>query len=264
MQRVKPDLARSGQPAFLDRMLRLTSAPVFVALLLLQTAQTSLASYQAKHVDLTLTVAPKRDVISIDSYANFLRDWFQAGLDLRAMKIPASDKLFLMQGMLTGAMTDSYLVDQFYFPPKQTGFPELRRCNTLPEDSHACDIFYEYIVTMPDAKYWPSTHESIKKYETIAVLRRREFPVPATPRDVRADRIAGDTVDLHWQMLAKGEMKYDVEVTVVEGGKPPVTRVEWAQPGARVFRIGGAASGTARLRACNDKGCSDWSAKVEF
>lgn len=240
-----------------------SSASVLAALLLMQSAQTALAAYQARHIDLTLTAAPQRDQFSIDSYAAYLRDWFQAGLDLRALDVRPDEKLFLMQGMLTGALTNSYLVDQFYFPPRKSKFPELRRCNSLPEDSHACDINYDYLITFADKKYWPATHESVKAYTTIAVLRRRDFPVPATPANLQAIPVAPKVVELRWRMPTKGEMHYDVELSMLRPDGRSVTSTEWVQPGARSYRVVGT-SGSARIRACNTKGCSDWSAATKL
>lgn len=236
------------------------------ALFVLQFSQTALATYQARHYDFSLTIAAKRDRMSTDSYATYLVDWFQAGIDLRAIGVKPTDKLYLMQGMLTGAMTEGYLVDQFYFPPTQTQFPELRSCKTLPWDSHACDIYYDYVITFADKKYWPETHESIKEYKTIAVLRRKNYPIPPVPVDLKAVRIAAGTFDFHWDATAKGETRYDLEVSTRDAKGATLTRTEWVQPVGRRHRIDmeSIVSGSARIRACNDKGCSDWTEANRF
>jgi hypothetical protein len=106
---------------------RLLVAPVLVGLVALQIVQSGFATYEGKHVDITLTVAPMRDHFSVDSYSEYLLSWYQAGRELSSV-VTKDDRLFLFPAMMTGALTKGYLVDQFYFPPRVSKFWDLRQC----------------------------------------------------------------------------------------------------------------------------------------
>jgi hypothetical protein len=162
---------------------RLLTVPVLVGLLALQIVQSGFATYEGKHVDITLTVAPWRDHFSVDSYAGFLVSWYQAGHDLAAV-VTKDDRLFLGPAMMTGALTEGYLVDQFYFPPRESKYWDLRQCK--PELSDHCAILFDYYITLVDRQTSPPSHELWKKYPTIAVFKRKDFPIPDTPRNLTA------------------------------------------------------------------------------
>jgi hypothetical protein len=235
---------------------RLLSAPVVGGLVALQIVQSGFATYEGKYIDITLTVAPLRDQFSVDSYASFLTFWYQAGRDL-SPHVTKNDRLFLMGPMMTGALTDGYLVDQFYFPPKESKYWDLRQCVPQPPDQFNCAILYDYYVALVDRQTWPPSHEMWKEYPTIAVLRRKDFPAPDTPRGLNGERIAADVVDLKWQPVL-GEFYSEIEA--IDSGERKLTKVP---PGYRQFRLEKVSSSlSARMRACNDKGCSSWSEPV--
>jgi hypothetical protein len=235
---------------------RLFAAPA-VGVLLLQVAQTGLAGFQAKNIDVALTVSPLKDRFSIDSYAQFLKSWLQAGLDLDAVVKP-EHRLFLVQGMATGAFTGGYRVDQFYFRPNRSRFDDLRTCVPQPHNQSNCAILYDYYVTFPDKNYWPASHEAWNLYSTISVLKRKSLPVPGIPTDLRATRISGDTIDVSWTP-ALGNFHSDIEVQQATG-----SNIVEVPPDYRIFRVSGVSGENirVRIRACNDKGCSDWSGPV--
>jgi hypothetical protein len=233
---------------------RVFSAPVVIGLLVLQIVQSGFATYEGKNVDITLTVAPMRDQFSVDSYADFLVSWYQAGLDLSSV-VTSSDRLFLMQAMMAGALTKGYAVDQFYFPPRASKFWDLRQCVPQLPDQSNCAILYDYYITLVDRQTWPPSHELWKEYpQRIAVLKRKDFPLPNTPSELTGARIAADTVELKWRPLV-GEFYSEIETTDAAGQK--VTKVP---PGYRVFRLEKTSGNVSiRMRACNNKGCSNWS-----
>jgi len=234
---------------------RLLATPVLVGLLGTQIVQSGFATYEGKHIDITLTVAPWRDLFSIDSYANFLWSWYQAGRDLSSV-VTEKDRLFL-EAMMTGALTKGYLIDQFYFPSKQSAYLDLRECKPQLHDRFNCAILYDYYVTLVDRERWPQSHEVWKEYPTIAVLKRKNFPVPDTPTGLTGSRLALDTAELNWRPVV-GDFYSEIEATDAAGQK--VTRVP---PGYAMFRLKNVSGGiSARMRACNDKGCSNWSAPV--
>ena len=249
--------ADRNAPAIQKVIARMFAMPVVVALLLLQFTQTTLATYYGKVIDITLTISPLKDQFSIDSYASYIASWMQAGLDLAPVVRP-QDRLFLLQGMATGAFTKGYLVDQFYFPPNRSKFEDLRNCVSQAHNQNNCNILYDYYLTFAKNLNWPPTHEVWKEYQTIAVLKRKSFPVPAVPTDVKGVRISADSVDLHW-MPSVGEFKSEIEVQQGEAKK-----IANVPPDYRVFRLAqlGHGDATIRIRSCNDKGCSDWSAPV--
>jgi hypothetical protein len=236
---------------------RVFSAPVVIGLLVLQIVQSGFATYEGKNVDIALTIAPMRDQFSVDSYADFLVSWYQAGLDLSSV-VTSSDRLFLMQAMMAGALTKGYAVDQFYFPPRASKFWDLRQCVPQLPDQFNCAILYDYYITLVDRQTWPRSHELWKEYpQRIAVLKRKDFPVPNTPSELTGARIAADTVDLNWQPVI-GEFYSEIEATDAAGKK--ITKVP---PGYRVFRLEKMSGNvSARMRACNTKGCSNWSEPV--
>jgi hypothetical protein len=232
---------------------RLLATPVLIGLLASQIVQSAFATYEGKHVDITLTVAPWRDQLSVDSYAEYLASWYQAGHDLSTV-VTKDDRLFLF-AMMTGALTKGYLVDQFYFPPRASKYWDLRQCLSKPPNQFNCDILYDYYVVLPDRKYWPPSHELWKEYpQRIAILKRKDFPVPDVPTELSGVRVAADIVELKWQPVV-GEFYSEIEAKDAAGQK--VTKVP---PGYREFRLEELSGNvSARMRACNNKGCSNWS-----
>jgi hypothetical protein len=235
---------------------RLLTTPVLIGLVTLQIVQSSFATYEGKHIDITLTVAPMRDHFSVDSYAEFLTAWRQGGHDLSSV-ITKDDRLFLGPAMMTGALTQGYLVDQFYFPPRVSSYWDLRECVPQLPDQFNCAILYDYFIPLGDRQSWPPSHELWKEYpQRLAVLKRKNFPVPNTPSELSGARMAANTVDLTWRPVV-GEFYSEIEIKDASGER--VTKVP---PGYRRFRIEVSGSVSARIRACNDKGCSNWSSPV--
>jgi hypothetical protein len=245
------DLTSAALPRVAARLL---TTPVLIGLLASQIVQSGFATYEGKHIDITLTVAPLRDQFTVDSYAEYLASWYQAGHDLSSV-VTKDDKMFLMQAMMAGAFTKGYLVDQFYFPPQASKFSDLRQCVSQPFDQLNCAILYDYYIAVDDRQTWPTSHELWKHYpQRLAVLKRKDFPIPNTPTDVTGARIASDIVELKWQP-AVGEFYSEIEMNDASGQR--ITRVP---PGYREFRFGVSGKVSARMRACNNKGCSNWSA----
>jgi hypothetical protein len=121
-----------------------------------------------------------------------------------------------------------------------------------------CEILYDYYVTFVDRKYWPPSHDLWKKYETLAVLKRKDFSIPETPSEFSGMRVAADVVDLKWKPVV-GEFYSEIEATDVAGQK-----FAKVPPGYGVVRLDKVSGNVrARLRACNDKGCSNWSELVD-
>jgi hypothetical protein len=238
---------------------RLLTTPVLIGLLALQIVQSGFATYEGKNIDITLTVAPMRDDFSVDSYATFLDSWRQAGQDLSPM-VTKDDRLFLGPAMMTGALTDGYLVDQFYFPPRVSSYWDLRQCVPQLPDQFNCAILYDYYIALDDPKAWPTSHELWKRYpQRLAVLKRKDFPVPNAPSGLTGTRIAAGAVELSWQPVL-GEFYSEVETTDALGRK--ITKVP---PGYREFRLEPLSGDvSARIRACNNKGCSSWSDPVRM
>jgi hypothetical protein len=262
---VSGDIIRQAMPNMLAALdggtlsgiaARLLATPVLIGLLSLQIVQSGFATYEGKHIDITLTVAPMRDQFSVDSYAEFLDSWRRAGQDL-SPAVTKDDRLFLGPAMMTGALTDGYLVDQFYFPPKVSSYWDLRRCVPQPPDQFNCAILYDYYIALDDPKAWPASHDLWKHYpQRLAVLKRKDFSVPSSPGELTGARISAGTVELSWKPVV-GEFYSEIEIKDASGQR--VTKVP---PGYRQFRLGVSGTVSARMRACNNKGCSDWSTPV--
>jgi hypothetical protein len=235
---------------------RLLATPVLIGLLASQIAQSAFATYEGKHIDITLTVAPWRDQFSVDSYAEYLDSWRQAGEDLSSV-VTKDDRLFLGPAMMTGALTEGYLVDYFYFPQKESKYWDLRQCKPQLSDPFNCAILFDYYISLVDRETWPPSHKIWKEYRTIAVLKRKDFPVPNTPSELTGARLAVDRIELKWQP-AVGEFYSEIEVRDVAGQK--VTKVPPGHGKSYVENVSGDVN--SRIRACNDKGCSDWSTPV--
>ncbi len=234
---------------------RVLTAPVLVGLLAVQIVQSGFATYEGKYIDITLTVAPLRDDFSVDSYAEYLTAWYRAGHDLSSV-VTKDDRLFLGPAMMTGALTDGYLVDQFYFPPRESKYWDLRQCVPQLPDQFNCAILYDYYMLL-DGQSWPPSHELWKEYpRRLVVLKRKDFPVPDIPSELTGTRISDNIVQLKWRP-AVGEFYSEIEIKDASGQR--VTKVP---PGYRQFNLGVSGSVSARIRACNDKGCSSWSEPV--
>jgi hypothetical protein len=170
--------------------------------------------------------------------------------------VTESDRLFL-GAMMTGALTKAYLIDQFYFPPNRSTYWDLRECRPQLYDRFNCAILYNYYVALVDRENWPPSHEVWKEYPTIALLKRKKFPVPDLPSGLTGARLGAAAVELKWQPPV-GEFYSEIELKDAAGQK--VTKVP---PGhGRLYAENTSGEVNARLRACNDKGCSDWSPPV--
>jgi hypothetical protein len=198
-----------------------------------------------------------RDRFAIDSYASYIASWTVAGYDVEHV-IKASDRVFLMQGMVTGSLTDGYMIDQFYFPASKSRYEDLRACYSQAHNGYNCTILYDYWITFAGATHRPPAFEVWKEYDTIAVLKRKSFPIPDTPTDLKAVRITPDTMDVSW-ISPVGEFESHIEVE--QGTR---TRSFTIPPDYRIFRIPQMTGEEAKVRnrSCNDKGCSPWSTPV--
>lgn len=164
-------------------MWRMALSPgILAGLLAIQVFQSGLAAYHARHVDIALTISPLRDRFSIESYAEFVRVWRDAGDYLKGHVKPG-ERLFLQQAMAAGAYTDAYANDDWYAPPSMSGFDDIRRaCAT--STGAACLSQYDYILTFPEQTSRWSSHDEMKVFSNLAILRRRSdnarLPVAAS------------------------------------------------------------------------------------
>jgi hypothetical protein len=147
----------------LPAWIRLDNPQFAVFAIVLQVMQSLLVGYHAKWNDVTLTASHLRDRFSVVSYGDWMRLWLEAGEYLRNVAKP-NDRIWLTQGLATAALTDSYLRDQYYAPPKWSKFDDIRSCNELK-----C---FDYIITYSGVDQVPSGFEVLKDYPNIAILRR--------------------------------------------------------------------------------------------
>jgi hypothetical protein len=146
---------------------RLDAPQVAVFAILLQLMQSLLVGYHAKWNDITLTASHLRDRFSVVSYSDWMRVWLEAGEYLRTVAKP-NDRVWLTQGLATAALTDSYLRDQYYAPPKWSKFDDIRSC----QDEKCFFSRFDYMLTFSGADQVPAGFEVLKNYSTIAILRR--------------------------------------------------------------------------------------------
>jgi hypothetical protein len=90
--------------------------------------------------------------------------WLEAGEFLRTVAKP-NDRIWLVQGLATGALTDSYLRDPFYAPLKWSKFEDLKTCSD-------CTKLFDYFINWPGQDKIPPGFEMLKDYSNIALLRR--------------------------------------------------------------------------------------------
>jgi hypothetical protein len=146
-------------------LLRTPRLAVFA--ILLQLTQSFLVGYHAKWNDSALTASHLRDGGSLAAYSDGMRVWLQAGQDLRAVAKP-TDRIWVTQGLATAALTDSYLRDQFYAPPKWSKFEDFRSC----KDQNCLFSLCDYILTFPGTDKIPPGFEILKSYSGIQILHR--------------------------------------------------------------------------------------------
>jgi hypothetical protein len=112
-----------------------------------------------------------RDRFSVDSYRAWMITWREAGQFLRPI-VKAGDRIFIYQAIAAAAFTDAHARDQFYAPPRLSRFDDLRSC----ADTAKCMALFDYILTFPGPQFrWPS-HEELKVYSNLAILKRKVQP----------------------------------------------------------------------------------------
>jgi hypothetical protein len=129
-----------------------------------QVAQSVFVGYHIKWVDLALTTSNLRDRFSVASYSEWMDVWLDAGQFLRDVAKPG-DRIWLVQGLATGALTNSYLRDPYYAPVKWSKFDDLRVCSD-------CTKLFDYFINWPGGDKVPPGFEMLKDYSNIALLRR--------------------------------------------------------------------------------------------
>jgi hypothetical protein len=144
---------------------RASALGVMVFAILFQLMQSAFVGYHVKWVDLALTTSNLRDRFSVASYADWMQVWLGAGQFLRGVARPG-DRIWLVQGLATGALTDSYLRDPFYAPLKWSKFEDLRTCSD-------CTKRFDYFINWPGRDKIPAGFEMLKEYSNIALLRRQ-------------------------------------------------------------------------------------------
>jgi hypothetical protein len=160
-------LTRSAVGRTLPGWVRLETPQFAIFAILLQLMQSFLVGYHAKWNDLALTASHLRDRLSVAGYSDWMKVWLDAGEYLRTIAKP-NDRIYATQGMVTVALTDSYLRDQFYAPLKWSKFQDLRACKNEEE----CLQHFDYILTFPKPESIPPGFEVLKKYANIQILRR--------------------------------------------------------------------------------------------
>jgi hypothetical protein len=143
---------------------RLDTPQFAVFAILLELTHSFFVGYHVKWNDLALTVSHLRDRFSVTAYSEWMKVWIDAGEYLRTVAQP-NDRIWVRQGMASAGLTNSYLRDEYYAPPKWSKFKDLRSCQD-------CQPLFEYIVTFPGADNVPLGFEVLKNYSNIAILRR--------------------------------------------------------------------------------------------
>jgi hypothetical protein len=151
--------------------IRLDTPQFAVFAILLQLMQSLLVGYHAKWNDLTLTASHLRDRFSVAEYSDWMRVWIEAGEYLRTVAKP-TDRIWLVQGLVTAGLTDSYLRDQFYAPLKWSKFDDYRSC----KDENCLFSLTDYVLTYPGPESIPPGFEVLKSYSNIQILRRASSP----------------------------------------------------------------------------------------
>jgi hypothetical protein len=160
-------LTHASTDRVLPGWLRLDTAPVAAFAILFQLLQSLLVGYHAKWNDLTLTASHLRDRFSVVSYRDWMGVWLEAGEYLRTVAKP-NDRIWLTQGLATAALTDSYLRDPYYAPPKWSKFEDMRSC----KDEKCFFPLFDYIITFSESDQIPSGFGLLKNYSNIMILHR--------------------------------------------------------------------------------------------
>jgi len=225
-------------------------------LLLIQISILFSTSYVAKNIDIGLTIV-KKDSFSILSYRSFLESWKQSGIDLSKI-VKGDDRIFLYQGMMTGAFTNGYLIDQFYFKTTDSKYPDIKRCQSQPNNQANCLVLYDYIFTFTDPKYWPDTHHKIGDYQTITILKRNSLPRPNKPLNLNISQISTNHFLLTWDK-SFGEFEYNINT---KDSSKSIIKHYNIPPGYThldlIFEAKDLKPSTIEINACNYNGCSDF------
>ena len=132
-----------------------------------------------RYVEVTPTLV-MRDKFSVDSLASYISKWREAGRYFQDVP-EEDDRVFLLQGMLVGAFSDAYLIDQYYMPAQLSSDQDLANCATVPNE---CNGLYDYFITFgPDypGGILPQTNletegnpwEVVFENETISILENK-------------------------------------------------------------------------------------------
>jgi len=154
--------------------LRIVFVPeVLACLMFLQIAQSVFVSYHAKHVEVALTVSPLRDRFSVISLASWVRTWRDGGQYLKDI-VKRKDRIYVQQALAAASFTKAYLRDEFYAPPSLSKYDDLRNCQPVDAKATNCYALYDYILTFADERFrWPS-HDVLKMYWNLAILKRKQ------------------------------------------------------------------------------------------
>jgi len=144
-----------------------------------QLAQSSFLAYHVKWYDLALTDSYLRDRFSVMSLSQAMDVWLEAGEFLRTIT-KSSDRIWVVQGLATSALTKSYLRDQFYAPLKWSKFADLRSCQEA-KPFEDCVKLFDYVVTFTRASAIPEGFKPVKLYDKTAppgiqILQRASVP----------------------------------------------------------------------------------------
>jgi hypothetical protein len=164
-------LARATRGPTLPGRISLDAPQIAVFAILLQLMQSFWVGYHAKWNDLALTASHLRDRFSVAGYSDWMKVWLQAGQDLRAVAKP-TDRIWVGQGMAPAGLTDSYLRDQFYAPPKWSKFEDYRACET----ENCLLAISDYVLPFPGSDKVPPGFEVLKSYSNIQILHRVANP----------------------------------------------------------------------------------------
>jgi hypothetical protein len=149
-------------------------------------------TYHANWHEMALTFSPLRDRFSVHSYAAYMDTWLEAGEYLKRIERPG-DRVFQWRDIAGSAMTDMYVMDQYYAPPTLSSHPDIRGCTA----SLSCVRLYDYLMTgaEPNVARTLPTHLVVQRYHNLWIMKRAtrvvdDLPAATAPASAATVRLA--------------------------------------------------------------------------
>jgi hypothetical protein len=233
-----------------------------VAVLFLLLAQNIFLILQTRYYDVSLTRNEYRDHFSVGSYARYMNEWMQAGVDLRNI-VKETDRVFIWQGLATIALTDAYFSDQFYIPMLYSAHKDIKLCaknnagTLIP-----CYRLYNILLDFGDKSVLklPPEFIALKEYESIRILKLDATPIDA-PTNLIIQAASPKDVSVSWRgtdyegrieiQLLRKNREWNGQQTVV--APPQASGRYWIVENVSLKDLG-----AVRLRACTAAACSRW------